>query len=526
MAAPPRSLSAITALKQRCEDRLKHDEAKVKFLQDSVDTTSKTVDSMVGSARASQRLRSRDNLKKLLDLAKHVETYYGASIKLAPILEPGPAYNLEGYLAALKQLEEANLYFQRNNPRHPDVAHIQTLRRRAHQMMEKEFTTLVERFSVAADRDAVVMALEEQERDLERHGRLGEAPLALESDTVETLAGLVGWLEQTDEHAQCVKQYVKQRSRCMNDLMATARDESPLITPQSSLPRARSQINSKTPTRGFLRRPSEVRARRNTEASVLGRSHDSAAINYVQGTDPVLQHIRAFLAGARQELTLVQNIFSEDLQAAILHDVVLPAMEALRTSVRTMLDNSNRHLTEHSFFNLLNIYDVVTELHRKEPCFAAVLRYTEDGMFQAYMGMMLSVAEFGRRVTLEFQDMINTDASKKLPLDATVNELTAQALKFVNHAIDYREAVATVLRPDLAATRGELNWLKGEDANNMFCDWLRPVISTLTSNLLRKSRGYEDESVAAVFLLNNYSYIVRSLDSERFRDVMGQAASA
>jgi hypothetical protein len=35
------------------------------------------------------------------------------------------------------------------------------------------------------------------------------------------------------------------------------------------------------------------------------------------------------------------------------------------------------------------------------------------------------------------------------------------------------------------------------------------VVSALQNNLSRKARGYENEAVAAIFLMNNYTYMAK-----------------
>eukprot|EP00730_Choanoeca_flexa_P018504 TRINITY_DN8998_c0_g4_i3.p1 TRINITY_DN8998_c0_g4~~TRINITY_DN8998_c0_g4_i3.p1 ORF type:complete len:675 (+),score=186.32 TRINITY_DN8998_c0_g4_i3:146-2026(+) len=470
-----------------------------------------------------QLTRARSNMQTVLTQVQQLEQYYSMSDKLAVVIDQGPAYKLDGYLSALDKIEQGLTYFKQSNPNHPDVRALQALRRKGQQALENEFEQLLERFSSNPDRDSIMMALEDQEIELDNGAeQLSTAPLTLDSDTVETLCSIVEWLVRTDDHNQCIKTYVKYRSNVVASILDQTRQLNPL-TPAARTPRAKTPARQQRNTlRASMRRRSDTKTRRNTESSV-GSDEDAAGV-YVQGTDPVLQHIRGYLVAARKEYALAETIFSEEELPTVLRKLFGPALDALVVSIKSNLEIAGRHLRNKSFFALLSTFDVLRELHHKAPHFEQLLQQADGGLMSKYHQITLNVAELARSVTLEAQDHIHTDQSKKLPEDATVHELTVQSVKFLSASIDYCEAVATALRPDLPEMKLGLGWLKDRAAYDMLADWMRPAVAALQSNLSRKSRDYLEESVAAVFLLNNYNYVITYLGTDRFRKILGSGA--
>jgi hypothetical protein len=70
----------------------------------------------------------------------------------------------------------------------------------------------LERFSSSPERDNIMMALEDQEIELESGvEELSPLALVLDKDTVETLCSIVEWLVRTEDHSQCLKTYIKVR---------------------------------------------------------------------------------------------------------------------------------------------------------------------------------------------------------------------------------------------------------------------------------------------------------------------------
>ncbi|VBB28330.1 unnamed protein product [Acanthocheilonema viteae] len=111
-----------------------------------------------------------------------------------------------------------------------------------------------------------------------------------------------------------------------------------------------------------------------------------------------------------------------------------------------------------------------------------------------------------------FFDHLTNDSNKFVPLDGNVHQITSNTLNFLNSLMDYRQTVTNLL----IATGA-----KGNPATH-FPRLFARALSALGLNLKNKAGTYSDETLAALFLLNNNNYIHNTLQSNGMFAVVGE----
>ncbi|KAG7265827.1 hypothetical protein CRUP_020095, partial [Coryphaenoides rupestris] len=102
----------------------------------------------------------------------------------------------------------------------------------------------------------------------------------------------------------------------------------------------------------------------------------------------------------------------------------------------------------------------------------------------------------------EFDTTLQNDPDKEynMPKDGTVHELTSNAILFLQQLLDFHETAGAML-----ASQGD----------QLISQQLRLRFQQKAPqhlNLLSKSKVYEDSALSAIFLHNNYNYILKSLE--------------
>ncbi|VDN86654.1 unnamed protein product [Brugia pahangi] len=111
-----------------------------------------------------------------------------------------------------------------------------------------------------------------------------------------------------------------------------------------------------------------------------------------------------------------------------------------------------------------------------------------------------------------FFDHLTNDSNKFVPTDGNVHQITSNTLNFLNSLMDYRQTVTNLL----IATGA-----KGNPATH-FPRLFARALSALGLNLKNKAGAYSDETLAAVFLLNNSNYIHNALQTNGMFAVVGE----
>uniref|UniRef100_A0A8C2C089 Exocyst complex component 7 n=1 Tax=Cyprinus carpio TaxID=7962 RepID=A0A8C2C089_CYPCA len=102
------------------------------------------------------------------------------------------------------------------------------------------------------------------------------------------------------------------------------------------------------------------------------------------------------------------------------------------------------------------------------------------------------------------------DKEYNMPKDGTVHELTSNAILFLQQLLDFQETAGAMLASQESSSSASS--YSSEFSRKLLSTYIYKVLGNLQLNLSNKAKVYEDPALRAVFLHNNYNYILKSLE--------------
>ncbi|XP_016304134.1 exocyst complex component 7-like [Sinocyclocheilus anshuiensis] len=125
----------------------------------------------------------------------------------------------------------------------------------------------------------------------------------------------------------------------------------------------------------------------------------------------------------------------------------------------------------------------------------------------------------------EKTQVLSNDPDKEynMPKDGTVHELTSNAILFLQQLLDFQETAGAMLASqvlgdtyniplDPRESSSSASSYSSEFSRRLLSTYIYKVLGNLQLNLSNKAKVYEDPALRAVFLHNNYNYILKSLE--------------
>uniref|UniRef100_A0A671KTS2 Exocyst complex component 7 n=1 Tax=Sinocyclocheilus anshuiensis TaxID=1608454 RepID=A0A671KTS2_9TELE len=117
------------------------------------------------------------------------------------------------------------------------------------------------------------------------------------------------------------------------------------------------------------------------------------------------------------------------------------------------------------------------------------------------------------------KDDNDPDKEYNMPKDGTVHELTSNAILFLQQLLDFQETAGAMLASQGKAepqswpqSSSSASSYSSEFSRRLLSTYIYKVLGNLQLNLSNKAKVYEDPALRAVFLHNNYNYILKSLE--------------
>merc|ERR1712172_455974 len=107
-----------------------------------------------------------------------------------------------------------------------------------------------------------------------------------------------------------------------------------------------------------------------------------------------------------------------------------------------------------------------------------------------------------------------------MPKDGTVHELANHTIIFLEQLLEYAETAGAMLlmhvllkEKSREKSQGSKSALvNSENCRKKIADYMSRVLSALGLNLSNKSETYSDPALRPMFMINNFNYIVKSLE--------------
>ncbi|XP_029456317.1 exocyst complex component 7 isoform X6 [Rhinatrema bivittatum] len=523
-----------SARKRTIEDKLKQDEETLSFIKDSLEKSDQLTKNMVSilSSFESRLMklensiipvhkqtenlqRLQENVEKTLSCLDHVISYYHVAKDTEKIIREGPTGRLEEYLCCIAKIQKAVEYFQDNNPDSPELNRVKSLFERGKESLENEFRNLMTRHSKPVP-PVLILDLISGDDELETQEDVTQEHLP--EGVLQDVICISQWLVEYGRNQDFMNVYYQIRSNQLDRSIKGLKEHFRKNSSSLGVPYSPAVQNKRkdTPTKKPPKRPGhehDLRVKHLSDA--LSEKHGPAA-----GKDDMLDieidayiHcISAFVKLAQSEYQLLMEIIPEHHQKKTFDSLIQEALDNLMMEGDNIVQAARKAIIRHDYSAVLTIFPILKHLKQMKPEFDQVLQGTTASTKNKLPGLINSMETTGAKALEDFADNIKNDPDKEynMPKDGTVHELTSNAILFLQQLLDFQETAGAMLASQ--ETSSSATSYSSEFSRRLLSTYICKVLGNLQLNLLSKSKVYEDLALSAVFLHNNYNYILKSLE--------------
>ncbi|XP_043959649.1 exocyst complex component 7 isoform X3 [Gambusia affinis] len=557
-----------SARKREIEEKLKQEQETLSFIRENLEKSDQLTKGMVSilSSFESRLMqlensiipvhkqtenlqRLQENVDKTLSCLDHVISYYHVAKDTDRIIREGPSGRLDEYLACIARIQKAVEYFQDNNPDSPELNTVKARFEKGKELLEAEFRSLLTRYSKPVPPILILDAISvDEDIELQEEVVLEHLPEAVLQDII----CISGWLveygrnqdfmnvyfqirsSQLDRSIKGLKEHFRKNSASSGILYSPAVQTKRKDTPTKKAPKRPVYIpgtirkaqnllkqysqhgldgkkggSNLTPLEGY---DNDLRVKLHSEA--LNEKHGATA-----GKDDVLDieidsyiHcISAFVKLAQSEYALLTEIIPEHHQKKTFDSLIQEALDNLMLEGDNIVSAARRAIMRHDYSAVLTIFPILRHLKMNKSEFDSTLQGTAASTKNKLPTLITSMETIGAKALEEFADSIKNDPDKEynMPKDGTVHELTSNAILFLQQLLDFHETAGAMLASQETSSASSST----SDFNKrLLSSYICKVLGNLQLNLLSKSKVYEDSALSAIFLHNNYNYILKSLE--------------
>uniref|UniRef100_A0A8C2B574 Exocyst complex component 7 n=1 Tax=Cyprinus carpio TaxID=7962 RepID=A0A8C2B574_CYPCA len=238
--------------------------------------------------------------------------------------------------------------------------------------------------------------------------------------------------------------------------------------------------------------------------------------------DSYIHCISAFVKLAQSEYALLTEIIPEHHQKKTFDSLIQEALDNLMLEGDNIVSAARRAIMRHDYSAVLTIFPILRHLKQTKPDFDTTLQGTAASTKNKLPALITSMESIGAKALEEFADSIKNDPDKEynMPKDGTVHELTSNAILFLQQLLDFQETAGAMLASQAVETcllwfsesSSSASSYSSEFSRKLLSTYIYKVLGNLQLNLSNKAKVYEDPALRAVFLHNNYNYILKSLE--------------
>ncbi|XP_062858797.1 exocyst complex component 7 isoform X3 [Trichomycterus rosablanca] len=528
-----------SARKKEIEEKLKQEQETLSFIRENLEKSDQLTKGMVTilSSFESRLMalensiipvhkqtenlqRLQENVDKSLSCLDHVISYYHVAKDTDKIIKEGPTGRLNEYLACIAKIQKAVEYFQDNNPDSPELNTVKVRFEKGKEQLEAEFRALLTRYSKPVPPVLILDAIGGDE-ELEGEVTLEHLPEAVLQDII----CISGWLVEYGRNQDFMNVYFQIRSNQLDRSIKGLKEHFRKNSASSALlysPAVQTKRKD-TPTKKVPKRPGTIRKAQNLlkQYSQHGLDGKKASnLTPLEGKDDVLDveidsyiHcISAFVKLAQSEYALLAEIIPEHHQKKTFDSLIQEALDNLMLDGDNIVTAARRAIMRHDYSAVLTIFPILRHLKQTKPDFDATLQGTAASTKNKLPTLITSMETTGAKALEEFADSIKNDPDKEynMPKDGTVHELTSNAILFLQQLLDFQETAGAMLASQ--ETSSSASSYSSEFSRRLLSTYICKVLGNLQLNLLSKSKVYEDQALSAIFLHNNYNYILKSLE--------------
>ncbi|XP_043571078.1 exocyst complex component 7 isoform X8 [Chiloscyllium plagiosum] len=536
-----------SARKRHIEEKLQQEQETLSFIRESLEKSDQLTKNMVSilSSFESRLMqlensiipvhkqtenlqRLQDNVEKTLSCLDHVISYYHVAKDTEKIIKEGPAGRLEEYLNCMAKIQKAVEYFQDNNPDSPELNRVKFLFEKGKESLESEFRNLLTRHCKAVS-PVVILDLIAGDDEIET---TDDTALNLLPENIQRdLICISMWLVEYGRNLDFMNVYYQIRSNQLDRTIKGLKEHFRKNSSSSGVLYSPAIQNKRkdTPSKKAIKRPGHDHELRGKHLSdTLNEKHGPAVGKedmLDSEIDSYIHCISAFVKLAQIEYQLLTGIIPEHHQKKTFDSLIQEALDGLMVEGENIVSTARRAIMRHDYSAVLTIFPILKHLKQMKQEFDQVLQGTAASTKNKLPVLITSMETTGAKALEEFADSIKNDPDKEynMPKDGTVHELTSNAILFLQQLLDFQETASAMLASqvlgdtyniplDPRETGSSTSTYNFEFSRRLLSNYICKILGNLQLNLHSKAKVYEDTALGAVFLLNNFNYILKSLE--------------
>ncbi|XP_040290596.1 exocyst complex component 7 isoform X5 [Bufo bufo] len=532
--------------KREIEEKLKQEEEMLTFIKESLDKSDQLTNNMVSilSSFESRLMklensiipvhkqtetlqRLQENVDSTLSCLDHVISYYHVATETEKVIKDGPSGRLEEYLSCIAKIQKAVEYFQDNNPDSPELNRVKSLFEKGKDSLDGEFRNLLQRHSKPVPPILILDLIgTDEEIEGQEEGVLEHLPEGILQDVIR----ISQWLVEYGRNQDFMNVYCQIRSSQLDRSIKGLKEHFRKNSSSSGVPYSPAVQNKRkdTPTKKPAKRPvfmpgNEQDSRSRYHGDAVGEKHGTTL-----GKDDVLDFeidtyvycISSFVRLAQSEYQLLLDIIPEHHQKKTFDSLIQETLDNLILEGENIVLAAKKANSRHDFTSVLSIFPILRHLKLTKPEFDKVLQGTAASTKNKLPNLITSIETTGAKALEDFADSIKNDPDKEnsMSKDGTVHELTSNAILFLQQLLEFQETAGAMLASQ--ETSSAASNYSSEFSRRLLSTYICKVLGNLQLKLLSKSKMYEDLALGAIFLHNNYNYILKSLEKSELMQLV------
>ncbi|XP_073540033.1 exocyst complex component 7 isoform X4 [Phyllobates terribilis] len=541
--------------KRDIEEKLKQEEEMLTFIKESLEKSDQLTNNMVSilSSFESRLMklensiipvhkqtetlqRLQENVDSTLSCLDHVISYYHVATETEKVIRDGPSGRLEEYLSCIAKIQKAVEYFQDNNPDSPELNRVKSLFERGKESLDAEFRNLLQRHSKPVPPILILDLIgTDEEIEGQEEGVLEHLPEGILQDIICISQCLVDYGRNQD----FMNVYCQIRSSQLDRSIKGLKEHFRKNSSSSGVPYSPAVQNKRkdTPTKKPAKRPGhEQDSRSRYHGDAVGEKHGTPLGKedvLDLETDTYIYCISAFVRLAQSEYQLLIDIIPEHHQKKTFDSLIQETLDNLILEGENIVLAAKKANSRHDFTSVLSIFPILRHLKLAKPEFDKVLQGTAASTKNKLPNLITSIETTGAKALEDFADSIKNDPDKETSMskDGTVHELTSNAILFLQQLLEFQETAGAMLASqvlgdtynipiDPRETSSAASNYSSQFSLRLLSTYICKVLGNLQLKLLSKSKMYEDLALGAIFLHNNYNYILKSLEKSELMQLV------
>lgn len=463
----------------------------------------------------------QENIENTLSAFDHVLSYHDAVRELEGAIKEGPSGNYEKYLSQMAQIQEALDFFAKHNPESPELSKATSIFNTGRDLLQHEFRNLLSRHSNPVSPIKILDTLGTDEELNTEEATLKQIP----DEVLEELSEIAKWLMNQGHTIEFIEIYHSTRAATVRKSMEGLKDHlnkksggtgsagpySPMVIS--------GKLKGKEPP---LRRTNHLLrsgGKGKVPSNIIGHRRTGSGVTETAGKEDQLDPemacylycVSSLVKLMQSESQVMTTVVPDEYQKKTFDKIIEKPLETILHDGEGIISGAKRAIAKHDYTAILSIFPVLKHLLAVKPDFDEALQGTAPSTRNKLPMLISTLESTGSKALEEFFDIIKNDPDKSnMPKDGTVHGLTSNALKFLENLMDFVETAAAMLATQKDPTL-QMRSADPKAKQRRVATYVGKVLGALSLNLDQKAKTYSDQYLGAMFLLNNYQYILKSL---------------